>query len=166
MATLTFFSFRTCVLSAIVCLLFLLVSLVGCITKTCLYNFDPFKSHFYIVKLGFTEVYIIFLITAQNIDCGYPLEQPLRSGSNEYPQSMFWAEIWKYQRWAEIWKYQRFLLCENFQFLEVKLSVYLNRRLFVMVFGDCDCSKTTFLLQSNFNGPNIFCTSETCSRHG
>ena len=25
------------------------------ITKTCLYNFDPLKPHFYIVKLGFTE---------------------------------------------------------------------------------------------------------------
>ena len=31
------------------------------ITKTCLYNFDPLKPHFYIVKLGFTWVYIIFL---------------------------------------------------------------------------------------------------------
>ena len=32
------------------------------ITKTRLYNFDPLKPHFYIVKLGFTRVYIIFLI--------------------------------------------------------------------------------------------------------
>ena len=31
------------------------------ITKTYLYNFDPLKSHFYIVKLGFTGVNIIFL---------------------------------------------------------------------------------------------------------
>ena len=30
------------------------------ITKTYLYNFDPLKPHFYIVKLGFTGVYIIF----------------------------------------------------------------------------------------------------------
>ena len=35
------------------------------ITKTCLYKFDTFKPHFYIVKLGFTGVYIIFLISAQ-----------------------------------------------------------------------------------------------------
>ena len=35
------------------------------ITKTDLYNFDPFKPHFYVVKLGFTGVYIIFLISAQ-----------------------------------------------------------------------------------------------------
>ena len=59
------------------------------ITKTYLYNFDPLKAHFYIVKLGFTGVYIIFLISAKNIDCGYSLEPPRRGGSNEYPQSMF-----------------------------------------------------------------------------
>ena len=35
------------------------------ITKTCLYNFDPLKPHFYIVKPGFTGVYIILLISAQ-----------------------------------------------------------------------------------------------------
>ena len=60
-----------------------------CITKTRLYNFDLRKPHFYIVKLGFTGVYIIFLISAQNIDFGYSLEPPRRGGSNEYPQSMF-----------------------------------------------------------------------------
>ena len=32
----------------------------------------------------------IFLIFAQNIDCGYTLEPPRQGGSNEYPQSMFW----------------------------------------------------------------------------
>ena len=35
------------------------------ITKTCLYNFDPLKPHFYIVKLGFIGVYIILFISAQ-----------------------------------------------------------------------------------------------------
>ena len=30
-----------------------------------LYNFDPLKPHFYIVKLGFTGIYIIFLISVQ-----------------------------------------------------------------------------------------------------
>ena len=34
------------------------------ITKTYLYNFDPLKPHFYIVKVGFTGVYIIWLISA------------------------------------------------------------------------------------------------------
>ena len=38
------------------------------ITKTYLiivYNFDPLKPHFYIVKMGFPGVYIIFVISAQ-----------------------------------------------------------------------------------------------------
>ena len=93
------------------------------ITKTCLYNFDPLKPHFYIVKLGFTGVYIFFLFLLKKIDCGYSLEPPRRGGSNEYPQSMFWAEIWKISD---------FFLSENVQFLEVNFSVYLNRRVFVM----------------------------------
>ena len=37
------------------------------VLETCLYNFDPHKPHFYMVKLGFTGVYLIFLISAQNI---------------------------------------------------------------------------------------------------
>ena len=71
------------------------------------YNFDPLKPHFYIVKLGFAGVYIIFLISAKNIDCGYSLEPPRRGGTNEYPQSMFLAEIWKNIR---------VFVFENFQF--------------------------------------------------
>ena len=59
------------------------------ITKTRLYDFNPLKPHFYIVKLGFTGVYIIFLILLKYIDCGHSLEPPRRGGSNEYPQSMF-----------------------------------------------------------------------------
>ena len=34
------------------------------------------------------KILIFFLISAQNIDCGYSLEPPRRGGSNEYPQSM------------------------------------------------------------------------------
>ena len=63
------------------------------IMRTYLYNFDPLKPHFYIRKLGFTGVYIIFLISAQNIDYGYSLEPPRRGGSNEHPKSMIRAEI-------------------------------------------------------------------------
>ena len=37
----------------------------------------------------------IFHISAQNIDCGYSLEPPRQGGSNEYPQSMFYAVIRK-----------------------------------------------------------------------
>ena len=58
------------------------------ITKTRIYNFDPLKPHFYIVKLGFIGVYIIFLILLQDIECGCSLEPPLRGGPNKHPQSM------------------------------------------------------------------------------
>ena len=46
---------------------------------------------FYLQNLIFLKNKIpdIFLISAQNIDCGYSLEPPRRGGSNEYPQSMF-----------------------------------------------------------------------------
>ena len=35
------------------------------ITKTCLYNVNPLKPHYYITILGFIGVYIIFLISVQ-----------------------------------------------------------------------------------------------------
>ena len=79
-----------------------------------------------------TDVYVgihyLFLFLLKNIDCGYSLEPPRlepprRGGSNEYPESMFWAEIWKISEF----------LSENFQFLVVKFSIYLNRRVFVML---------------------------------
>ena len=107
------------------------------ITKTCLYSFDPFKPHFYIVKLGFTGVYIIFLISAQNIDCGYSLEPPRRCGSSEYPQSMFWAEIWKISDF--------FFL--KTQFLVVKFSIYLNRRVFLISYPVPNCPWGAFSLR-------------------
>ena len=97
---------------------------VNHITKTCLYSFDPLKPHFYIVKLGFTGVYIIFLIFANKHRLWYSLEPPRRGGYNEYPQSMFWAEIWKILEF----------LSEFFQFLQVKFSIHLNRRVFIWVF--------------------------------
>ena len=78
------------------------------ITKTYLYDFDPLKPHFYIVKLGFTGVYIIFLISAQNIDCWYSLEPPHWGSSNEYQRSIFWAEIWKI---SEFFYLKIFIFC-------------------------------------------------------
>ena len=91
------------------------------IMKTCLYNFDPCKPHFYIIKLGFTGVYIIFLISAQK------------------------RRLWVIVRTASVLtsthnlcfeqKYEKYLrfLAENFQFLVVKFSIHLNRRVFVML---------------------------------
>ena len=44
---------------------------------------QPKKGKFFIKNSD------IFLISVQNIDCGYSLEPPRRGGSNENPQSMF-----------------------------------------------------------------------------
>ena len=93
------------------------------ITKTCLYKFDPLKHHFYIVKLGFTGVNIIFLISAQNIHCGYSLEPPRRDGSNEYPQSVLSRDMRRF----------RIFHLKTFIFLVVKFSVYLNRLVLIIV---------------------------------
>ena len=64
------------------------------ITKTRLFkyieNFTSKILNFFQIKNS-----VIFHISTQNIDCGYSLEPPRRGGSNEYPQSMFWAEIRK-----------------------------------------------------------------------
>ena len=39
------------------------------------------------------KIFDIFLIFAQNIDCGHTFELLHRAGSNEYPQSsMFWSK--------------------------------------------------------------------------
>ena len=96
--------------------------LVHYITKTCLYNVDPLKPHFYIVKLGFTGVDIIFLIPAQNKDCGYSLEPPRRGGSKSNHNLCFEQ---KYEK--NIFFYLKV------QFSVVKFSVYLNRLVLVMM---------------------------------
>ena len=76
------------------------------------------------VKLGFTGYTLFFLFLPQNIDCGYPLEPSHRGGSNEYPKSVFRAEIWKISAFI-IWFF-------FFSVFGVKFSIYLNRRVFVM----------------------------------
>ena len=88
----------------------------GIITQTCLYYFDPIKPHFYIVRLGFTGVYFIFLFLLKSIDCGYSLEPPRRGSSNEYQHSMFWAEIRKLSDFF-IWKFS-FFGGKNFSIFE------------------------------------------------
>ena len=60
------------------------------ITKIRLFKYiEKFTSH----NWKFSDEKLIF--SAQNIDCGYSLEPPRQGGSNEYPQSMFLAEIRK-----------------------------------------------------------------------
>ena len=78
------------------------------ITKKCLYNFDPLKPHSYIVKQGLQEHTLFFLFLFS--------KAVLTSTHNP----CFWAEICKK------------FLSENFQCLDVKFSIYLNKRVFVM----------------------------------
>ena len=64
------------------------------ITKTRLFKYiENFTSKNW--KFSDKKDSDIFHISAQNIDCRYSLEPPRRGGSNEYPQSMFWAEVKK-----------------------------------------------------------------------
>ena len=93
------------------------------ITKTRLYNFDPLKPHFYIVKLGFTGVYIIFLILLKkNKDCGTRSNRLAEAVLTSTHNLCFEQKYEKYQIFKS----------ENFPFLVVKFSIYLNRRVFVM----------------------------------
>ena len=72
--------------------------------------------------MGYT---LLFLFLLKNIDCGYSLEllgeAVLTSTHNLCFEQKYEKNI-------------RFLLSENFHFLMVKFSVYLNRRVFVMRF--------------------------------
>ena len=61
------------------------------ITKTCPCNKQRFFELKNIENLQMKN-FDIFLIFAQNMDCGNTLEPPRRGGSNEYPQSMFWSK--------------------------------------------------------------------------
>ena len=61
------------------------VKFLSSITKIYLYIFDTLKPHFHIIKLGFTRVDIIFLVSAQK----HGLLELVRTACNEYPQAMF-----------------------------------------------------------------------------
>ena len=60
------------------------------------------RKHTYVIltplnptNWGLQGYTLFFLFLLENIDCVYSLELPFWGGSNEYSQSMFWAEIWK-----------------------------------------------------------------------
>ena len=78
----------------------------------------PLKPHFYMIKLGFTGVYIIFLIST--------------------PQHRLWYSSGPPQRVPTIYvlsrnmKNIRDFYVNFFPFLEVKFSIYLNRPVFIM----------------------------------
>ena len=94
------------------------------IMKTRLYSFHSLKPHT-CSKTGVLQGYtLIFLFLLKNIDCGYSLEPHRIGGSKKYPLSVFWAEIWQLLEFF-IWK---------FSVLVVKCSMYLNRRVVVMIY--------------------------------
>ena len=110
------------------------------ITKTCLYNFDPLKPHFYIVKLGFTGVYIISFISAQK----HRLWVLVRTASPRWFERV--PTIYVLSRNM---KNIRVFYLKFFSFLELKFSIYLNRRVFVMIIWSISCvipEKDTFTI--------------------
>ena len=98
------------------------------ISETCLYNVDPLhphfytSSHFYTVKLGFTGVYIIFLISAQKhrLWVLVSFEAVLTSTHN----LCFEQKCEKYQN----------IYLKICIFFCGKISIYMNRLVFVMRF--------------------------------
>ena len=65
-----------------------------CISIFGVYHYENMPIQIYRKNLppkteNFQTKNAIFLISAQNIDCGYSSEPPRRGGSNEYPPSMF-----------------------------------------------------------------------------
>ena len=97
------------------------------ITKTSLYNFDPLL--YSIVKLGFTGVYIICFIFAQK----HRLWVLVRTTS---PRRFYRVPtihvLSRHMKTIWVLFFLFVFLSENFQFLEVKVSIYLNWRVFVM----------------------------------
>ena len=87
------------------------------IMKNSLYDVDPLKTHFYIVKLWFKGIDNIFLISVQK----HRLWVLVRTAHN----------LWFEQKYEKIFEF----LPENFHyfFFMVKFSVYLNRQVFVML---------------------------------
>ena len=115
------------------------------ITKTCLYYFDPLKPHFYIVKLGFTGVNIIFLISAQK----HKLWVIFRTASAR----RFWRVPTIYVLSRNMKNIRVFYL-KIFSFWRWNFSIYLNRRVFVMKQKKLD---SYFLRDTlvNYNQPGL-----------
>ena len=85
------------------------------------YNIDPLKPHFYIVKQGFTggtHYFSYFYLKTWILWVLIRSEAVLTNA-----HSLCFEQKFE--------KYQNFL-SENFHFLVVKFSVYLNRHIFVM----------------------------------
>ena len=90
---------------------------VNNITKTYLYNFDPFKPHFYIKEWGLQGIHYFSYFCSKRI-----LWVLVRTASMSTHNLCFEQKYEKYQ----------IFFSENFHFLVVKFSVYLNRHVFIM----------------------------------
>ena len=85
-----------------------------------IYGHDASRKHAYTIWTPLNPTFIyknwgihnFSCFCSKNIDRGYSLEPPRGGGSNEYPRSMFWAEIWKISEY----------LSELFHFLELKFQ--------------------------------------------
>ena len=94
----------------------------------------------------------IFLVFAQNIDCGYTLEPPESGGSNEYPQSMFWSKNKKIMFTPQPCKPQ-------FYYIKVGCKGVFIRR-------TCFHDEAKFCLQVNlvvFSGVSVFTSPDDSS---
>ena len=78
---------------------------------------DLVKTRFHATQ-GYT---LFFLLLLKNIDCRYSLEPPRCGSYNEYQQSVLSRNMKNIS-----------FLSENFQFLGVKFSIYLNSCVFVL----------------------------------
>ena len=95
--------------------------------------------HIYLIPLNPTFIYMgiyCFSFLLKNIDCWISLEPPRQGGSNGYPQFVFLSRNIKISEF----------MSENFQCFVVKLSIYLNRRVFVM----CCCPAHILISASLF----------------
>ena len=129
------------------------------IVKTYLYDFDPLKPDFYIVKFGFTGYTLFFLFLRKNIDCGYSLEPPRRVRSNEYPLSMFWAETWKIS--VFIWNFHFFFfffffffLSWNFLYMWIGITVLVRACVRPWVYAHA-CVRWKLSIWHIFKGPHL-----------
>ena len=106
-----------------------------CITKTHLYNSDPLKPHFYIVKLGLHGCTFFSYFCSK-----HRLWVFIRTAS-----SRWFLRVPTIYVWSRNMKNIRVFLSEKFQFLEMKFPIYLNRRVFVMDSQYTKCIDSIYL---------------------
>ena len=113
----------------------LLLTCSSLISKTRLYNFDPLNPLLYSKTWVYRGIYYFFISALK-----HRLWVLVRTASSR----RFWRVLTIYVLSRNMKKYQNFL-SENFHFLVVKCSVYLNRHVFVMCFSCWLCTVVLFI---------------------